>query len=110
MSVGAVFYAVVYEDARPPVPPEMPAPYLALMQECWSADAVKRPTFPVVQARAVSALSVSTRSLTVVASSHTKNIAGGTRVCFYHTAMMFQDVCKNVYGAHRRPVQARLLA
>lgn len=80
MSVGAVFYAVVYEDARPPVPDEMPAPYMALMQECWSADAVKRPTFPVVQARAVSAVSASTRSMTVVASSCTR-VSQEAHVC-----------------------------
>lgn len=51
MSVGAVFYAVVYEDERPPVPAEMPPPYCALMEECWSADASTRPSFPGVQTR-----------------------------------------------------------
>ena len=51
MSVGAVFYAVVYEDARPPVPADMPLPYCALMEECWSADAANRPVFPGVQTR-----------------------------------------------------------
>ncbi|KAK9842248.1 hypothetical protein WJX81_002584 [Elliptochloris bilobata] len=51
MSVGAVFYAVVYEDARPPVPADMPPAYRALMEECWSADAAARPSFPGVQTR-----------------------------------------------------------
>ncbi len=51
MSVGAVFYAVVYENARPPVPPDMPAPYAALMRECWATRADARPTFPAVQSR-----------------------------------------------------------
>ena len=51
MSVGAVFYAVVYEDGRPPVPADMPPAYRALMEECWSTDASKRPSFTVVQAR-----------------------------------------------------------
>jgi hypothetical protein len=51
MSVGAVFYAVVYEDARPPAPPDMPPPYAALMRECWATRAAARPTFPAVQAR-----------------------------------------------------------
>lgn len=42
---GAVVERVVVRGERPPVPSNMPTEYAMLMQNCWEADAAKRPTF-----------------------------------------------------------------
>lgn len=42
---GAVVERVVVRGERPPVPSNMPTEYSMLMQNCWDADAAKRPTF-----------------------------------------------------------------
>ena len=48
MTMGQIFFSVVQEKARPPVPEGMRAGYAALMQQCWSEDAAERPTIMAV--------------------------------------------------------------
>ena len=44
MTVGQIFFAVVQENQRPPVPEKgVPAAYLELMQRCWAKDPKQRP-------------------------------------------------------------------
>lgn len=61
-SVGAVYCAVVKENARPPVPPDFPPVLLPLMQECWASDPATRPTYLQVQQRLQTALRAAIRS------------------------------------------------
>lgn len=42
MTVGQVFYMVVYEGHRPPIPETCPQGYSQLMQSCWHADMNER--------------------------------------------------------------------
>lgn len=53
MTAMQIAYAVVQGGMRPPVPPDCPAPYAALMTDCWAASAADRPTFAVVVDRLV---------------------------------------------------------
>lgn len=48
MTMGQIFFTVVQEKARPPVPEGMRAGYAALMQQCWAEDAAERPTMAAV--------------------------------------------------------------
>ncbi|EIE22674.1 kinase-like protein [Coccomyxa subellipsoidea C-169] len=51
MTVGQIFFAVVQEQQRPPIPEKgVPAPYLKLMQRCWNTDPKQRPEVPEVLA------------------------------------------------------------
>jgi len=43
MTMGQIFFTVVQEKARPPVPEGMRAGYAALMQQCWAPDPKQRP-------------------------------------------------------------------
>ncbi|KAK9823953.1 hypothetical protein WJX72_006631 [[Myrmecia] bisecta] len=45
MTVAQVFYMVVYEQHRPPIPDDMPEGYRRLMCACWDQDPLARPTF-----------------------------------------------------------------
>lgn len=65
-SVGAVYCAVVKENARPPVPSDFPSVLLPLMQECWASDPAKRPTYLQVQQRLQAALRAAIRSSQMV--------------------------------------------
>lgn len=46
---GEVFERVALLQERPPIPPDMPADFAALMVACWHPDPLARPTFRVVQ-------------------------------------------------------------
>ncbi|KAL0035971.1 hypothetical protein WJX77_009876 [Trebouxia sp. C0004] len=45
LTVGQVFFMVVYEAHRPAVPEDCPEAFTALMTSCWRADPLERPTF-----------------------------------------------------------------
>ncbi|KAA6425511.1 MAG: kinase [Trebouxia sp. A1-2] len=45
LTVGQVFFMVVYEAHRPAVPEDCPEAFTALMTSCWKADPLERPTF-----------------------------------------------------------------
>jgi len=45
MQAMQVGYAVLNAGLRPPIPPDAPKPYAALIKACLRADAAKRPTF-----------------------------------------------------------------
>ncbi|BDA51502.1 probable mitogen-activated protein kinase kinase kinase 11 [Coccomyxa sp. Obi] len=48
------YYGVLYSvvcGCRPPVPPDAPAAYRALIEDCWAADPALRPTFAAVHDR-----------------------------------------------------------
>jgi hypothetical protein len=51
MTVGQVFFAVVHEQQRPPIPPGLPPEYVALMQQCWSSQPKDRPDITAVLKR-----------------------------------------------------------
>jgi hypothetical protein len=42
LTVGQVFFMVVYEAHRPAVPEDCPEAFRTLMTSCWSADPVER--------------------------------------------------------------------
>lgn len=44
MTVGQIFFAVVQEKQRPPLPKGLPAAYVDLMQRCWSSEPGERPS------------------------------------------------------------------
>lgn len=46
---GEVFERVALLQERPPIPPDMPEDYAALMVACWHPDPLARPTFRMVQ-------------------------------------------------------------
>lgn len=51
MTVGQIFFAVVQEQQRPPIPEKgVSAAYLKLMQGCWNTDPKQRPEIPEVLA------------------------------------------------------------
>ena len=41
----------VFSGLKPDVPEDMPAEYLALMEECWAKDPAKRPSFKAILTR-----------------------------------------------------------
>ncbi len=44
MTVGQIFFAVVQENVRPPIPETgLPESYKNLMQRCWDTDPKQRP-------------------------------------------------------------------
>ncbi|DBA79881.1 TPA: hypothetical protein ACH3X1_008206 [Trebouxia sp. C0004] len=45
LTVGQVFFAVVYQAQRPAIPEDCPDAFVTLMTSCWSADPLQRPTF-----------------------------------------------------------------
>ncbi|GAB4819241.1 hypothetical protein N2152v2_006287 [Parachlorella kessleri] len=47
-TAGQVFKAVVEEGLRPPVPPDCPLRYAALMQACWEEEPGNRPPFAMI--------------------------------------------------------------
>ena len=44
LTVGQVFFMVVYEAHRPAIPEDCPEPFVKLMTSCWSADPADRYT------------------------------------------------------------------
>ena len=51
MTVGQVFFAVVHEKLRPPIPDGLPADYVNLMKECWAHEPKDRPVISAVLKR-----------------------------------------------------------
>jgi serine/threonine protein kinase len=49
MHYGQVCQAVVMQDARPPVPADMPQDYRELMVRCWAREPFQRPSMTQVQ-------------------------------------------------------------
>jgi hypothetical protein len=50
-SAAAVLWAVVNRGERPPLPPDMPATYATLIQDCWRQEPSERPRVQDVLAR-----------------------------------------------------------
>ena len=42
LTVGQVFFMVVYEAYRPAIPEDCPEAFVSLMTSCWSADPADR--------------------------------------------------------------------
>lgn len=42
LTVGQVFFAVVYQAQRPAIPEDFPDALVTLMTSCWSADPLQR--------------------------------------------------------------------
>lgn len=51
MTVGQIFFAVVHQKQRPPIPEGAPPAYVQLMQQCWADDAKERPVISEVLKR-----------------------------------------------------------
>ncbi|KAJ1469524.1 kinase-like domain-containing protein, partial [Baffinella frigidus] len=51
MNPMQIAVAVATQEYRPPAPPNCPAPFWQLMEECWHGSPKKRPTFPQVLAQ-----------------------------------------------------------
>jgi serine/threonine protein kinase len=45
LDIYAASNAVVHQGLRPPIPPNCPTKFAALMQWCWNADPKERPDF-----------------------------------------------------------------